>query len=36
MDIADPWYSGDFDITYDEICEGCKGLLDYIINFEKK
>lgn len=35
-DIADPWYSGDFDTTYNEICEGCKGLLDYIINSEKK
>jgi protein-tyrosine phosphatase len=31
-DIADPWYSGNFDITYDEIYEGCKGLLDYITN----
>lgn len=29
-DIADPWYSGDFDTTYDEICEGCKKLLDFI------
>jgi protein-tyrosine phosphatase len=29
-DIADPWYSGDFDTTYDEICEGCKRLLDFI------
>ena len=35
-DIADPWYSGDFDTTYDEICKGCKGLLDFIINSEKK
>lgn len=29
-DIADPWYSGDFDTTYDEICEGCKRLFDFI------
>lgn len=35
-DIADPWYSGDFDTTYNEIYEGCKELLDYIINSEKK
>ncbi|WP_297424844.1 low molecular weight protein-tyrosine-phosphatase [Clostridium sp.] len=30
-DIADPWYSGDFDTTYNEIYEGCEMLLDYII-----
>ena len=29
-DIADPWYSGDFDTTYDEVYKGCKGLLDCI------
>lgn len=29
-DIQDPWYSGNFDITYDEIYEGCKGLLRYL------
>ena len=26
-DIADPWYTDDFDTTYDQIIEGCKGLL---------
>ncbi len=26
-DIADPWYSGDFDKAYDDILEGCKALL---------
>lgn len=31
-DIADPWYSGDFDTTYREIHEGCKGLFNYISN----
>lgn len=25
--IADPWYTGDFDITYDDIMEGLAGLL---------
>lgn len=30
-DIADPWYTGDFDTTYDNVYEGCKALLDYII-----
>jgi len=30
-DIADPWYTGDFDRTYDDILEGCQGLLDYLL-----
>ena len=25
-EIADPWYTGDFDKTYDDIVKGCKGL----------
>ncbi|MDR0221450.1 MAG: low molecular weight phosphotyrosine protein phosphatase [Lachnospiraceae bacterium] len=26
-DIADPWYSGNFDTAYDDIYEGCEALL---------
>lgn len=26
-DIADPWYSGDFDATYEDVLEGCRALL---------
>lgn len=33
-DIADPWYTGNFDVTYDDIKEGCQAFLDYL--FEKK
>ena len=29
-DISDPWYHGDFDKTYKEIEQGCKGLLKYL------
>ena len=29
-DIADPWYTGNFDVTYDDIVEGCTGLLNEI------
>lgn len=29
-DIADPWYTGNFDITYEDVLEGCKGLLTYL------
>ena len=28
--IADPWYTGNFDITYDDVLAGCKGLLEYL------
>ena len=28
-DIADPWYTGDFDAAYRDILEGCQGLLTY-------
>ena len=29
-DIADPWYTGNFDVTYDDVVEGCEGFLDYL------
>ena len=29
-DIADPWYTGNFDETYDDVVRGCKGLLKKI------
>lgn len=29
-DIADPWYTGNFDKTFEDIYEGCNGLLTYI------
>ena len=36
-DIADPWYTGNFDETYDDVMAGCKGLLKYIMtNGEKE
>lgn len=31
-DIADPWYTGNFDKTYDDILEGCKAFLDKVLN----
>lgn len=31
-DIADPWYTGDFDTTYDDIYEGCQALLQFIMS----
>ena len=29
-DVADPWYTGNFDKTYEDILLGCRGLLKYI------
>lgn len=29
-DIADPWYTGEFETTYRDVCEGCEGLLDWL------
>ena len=31
-DVADPWYSGDFETTEMEVEKGCKALLEYILN----
>ena len=28
--IADPWYTGNFDVTYDDVVEGCEGFLEYL------
>lgn len=29
--IADPWYTGDFDATYEDVAEGCEALLARIL-----
>lgn len=29
-DIADPWYTGNFDETYEDVCEGCEDFLRYL------
>ena len=28
--IADPWYSGNFDVTYDDVVEGCETFLKHL------
>lgn len=30
-DVADPWYTGDFEATWRDVNEGCRGLLDEIM-----
>ena len=27
LDVADPWYTGDFEATYKDVKAGCEGLL---------
>lgn len=29
-DIADPWYTGNFDVTYEDIVEGCSAFLFFL------
>ena len=35
-DIADPWYTGNFDETYNDVVEGCEALLDFLIGKDAK
>ena len=32
-EVADPWYTGDFDATWRDVLEGCRGLLEEIAGF---
>ena len=29
-DVADPWYTGDFDATYEDVVNGCEGFLKFL------
>ena len=29
-DVADPWYTGDFETTWRDISAGCRGLLEWL------
>ena len=31
-DIADPWYTGNFDVTYDDVVRGCRGFIKKLYN----
>ena len=31
-DVADPWYTGDFDTTKEDVLKGCNALYDYVKN----
>ena len=31
-DVADPWYTGNFDVTRCDVCDGCEALLQYLLD----
>ena len=31
-DVADPWYTGDFEATWQDVLEGCRGLLESLVS----
>ena len=33
--VADPWFTGDFDKTYEDVLAGCQALLEYLKKKEK-
>ena len=35
-EVADPWYTGNFDETYDDVVKGCRGLFTYISRLNPK
>lgn len=35
-DVADPWYTDDFEATWRDVEEGCRGLLDELLNDAKQ
>ena len=30
-DVADPWYTGNFTDTWDDICEGCRKIMEELV-----
>ncbi len=34
QEVADPWYTGDFDETYEDVVKGCRGLLQLLMKNE--
>jgi protein-tyrosine phosphatase len=34
-EVADPWYTGNFDATWRDVVDGCEGLLETLLRTEK-
>lgn len=35
-EVADPWYTGDFEATWQDVLEGCEALLEYVISVDER
>lgn len=35
-DVADPWYTGDFEATWRDVLEGCQGILEHFTGQKRK
>lgn len=35
-DVADPWYTRDFDKAYEDIADGCEGFLNFVLKEREK
>ena len=33
-EVADPWYTGNFEATWNDVLEGCQGILEDFLKFE--
>lgn len=33
-EVADPWYTGDFETTYRDVTKGCAALLDWLVDLD--
>ncbi len=36
QEVADPWYTGDFDATWSDVWAGCAGFLEYVLKRHPK
>ena len=34
-DVADPWYTGNFDATYEDVLAGCQAFLNFLTHNRK-
>lgn len=34
-DVADPWYTRDFEATWQDVAAGCRGLLEFVISRDR-
>jgi protein-tyrosine phosphatase len=34
-DVADPWFTGNFDVTYRDVVSGCNKIVEYIKKNQK-